>query len=152
MYQRTIETLVGLFMILGFLALAFLALRVSGLTVDSTQNTYKVYAQFDDVGGLTARARVTLAGVPIGKVTKITLDKKAYNAVVEMKINSAVDNLPVDTIAAIQTSGLLGENYVAFSIGADTKYLKNGDTIFDTQPALNLEKLIGAFATGKSSR
>lgn len=151
MYQRVIELAVGVFMILGFLALTMLALQVSGLSLDSQKKTYHIYAQFDDLGGLTVRSRVSMAGVTIGRVSNISLDKEAYNALVEMEIDAEVDNLSTDSIAAIQTAGLLGEKYIAISVGADEEYLKEGDTIFDTQPALNLEKIIGSFASGKSS-
>lgn len=150
MYQRSIEVIVGVFMLLGFAALAFLALQVSGLSMDSQRSTYKIYAQFDDLGGLSVRGRVSMAGVTIGKVSRITLDKKAYVALVEMEIYSDVDNLTTDSVASIQTAGLLGEKYVSVSAGADEDYLADGETIFDTQSALNIEKLISAFASSRS--
>ncbi len=150
MYQRSVELAVGVFMLLGMGALIFLALQVSGLTTDSQKESYRVYAQFDDLGGLSLRGRVSLAGVTVGKVSAISLDKKSYSALVEMEIYSDVDNLTADSVASIQTSGLLGDKYVAISVGADEEYLTDGDTIFDTQSALNLEKLIGAFASGQA--
>lgn len=149
MYQRTVELAVGVFMLLGLAALVFLALQVSGLSADSQRDTYKVYAQFDDLGGLNVRGRVSLAGVTVGRVSSISLEKQTYSALVEMEIYSEVDNLSLDSVAAIQTAGLLGDKYVAISVGGDEEFLKDGDTIFDTQSALNLEKLIGAFASGQ---
>lgn len=149
MYQRSVELAVGVFMLLGLGALVFLALQVSGLSMDSQKDTYKVYAQFDDLGGLSIRGRVSLAGVTIGKVSAISLDRESYTALVEMDIYKEVDNLSTDSVASIQTAGLLGDKYVAISVGADEEYLADGDTIFDTQSALNLEKLIGAFASGQ---
>jgi phospholipid/cholesterol/gamma-HCH transport system substrate-binding protein len=110
-----------------------------------------VYAQFDDLGGLAVRGRVSLAGVTIGTVSSISLDIEAYNAVVEMDIYSEVDSLSADSVASIQTAGLLGEKYVSLSVGGDEEVLVDGDTIFDTQSALNLEKIIGAFASGDIS-
>jgi phospholipid/cholesterol/gamma-HCH transport system substrate-binding protein len=151
MYSRSIEAIVGVFIIIGGVALAFLAMQVSGLTMDSQRETYKVYAQFDDLGGLSVRGRVSVAGVTVGKVSAISLDTKAYRALVEMEIYQNVDNLTIDTVASIQTAGLLGEKYIALSIGGDPDVLTDGDTIFDTQSALNLEKLIGAFASSRSS-
>ena len=151
MYQRSIEVIVGAFMLLGFFALVFLAIQVSGLSMDSQKDTYKVYAQFDDLGGLAVRGRVSLAGVTIGTVSAISLDSEAYNALVEMNIYSDVDNLSADSVASIQTAGLLGEKYVSLSVGGDEEVLVDGDTIFDTQSALNLEKIIGAFASGDIS-
>ena len=151
MYHRSIEVIVGAFMLLGFFALVFLAIQVSGLSMDSQKDTYKVYAQFDDLGGLAVRGRVSLAGVTIGTVSAISLDSEAYNALVEMNIYSDVDNLSADSVASIQTAGLLGEKYVSLSVGGDEEVLVDGDTIFDTQSALNLEKIIGAFASGDIS-
>lgn len=149
MLQRSVELTVGVFVLLGFAAIVFLALQVSGLSTDSQRDTYKVYAQFDDLGGLAVRGRVSLAGVTIGRVSNISLDKEAYSALVELEIYSEVDNLTTDSVAAIETSGLLGDKYVSVSVGADEEYLADGDTIFDTQSALNLEKLIGSFASGQ---
>jgi phospholipid/cholesterol/gamma-HCH transport system substrate-binding protein len=151
MYSRSIEAIVGVFIIIGFAALGFLAIQVSGLSLDSQKDTYRVYAQFDDLGGLSVRGRVSVAGVTVGKVSAVTLDKKAFRALVEMEIYQSVDNLSVDTVASIQTAGLLGEKYVSLSIGGDPDTLADGDTIFDTQSALNLEKLIGAFASSRGS-
>lgn len=149
MYQRAIEIAVGVFMIVGFAALVFLALQVSGLSLDTQRDTYKVYAQFDDLGGLSVRGRVSMAGVTIGRISNISLDKQSYSALVEMDIYKEVDTLSTDSVASIQTAGLLGDKYVAISVGADEEFLQDGDTIFDTQSALNLEKLIGAFASGQ---
>jgi len=151
MYSRSIEAIVGVFIIIGFAALGFLAIQVSGLSLDSQKETYRVYAQFDDLGGLSVRGRVSVAGVTVGKVSEVTLDKKAYRALVEMEIYKSVDNLSADTVASIQTAGLLGEKYISLSIGGDPDILADGDTIFDTQSALNLEKLIGAFASSRGS-
>jgi phospholipid/cholesterol/gamma-HCH transport system substrate-binding protein len=151
MYSRSIEAIVGVFIILGGVALAFLAMQVSGLTMDSQKETYKVYAQFDDLGGLSVRGRVSVAGVTVGKVSAVSLDTKSYRALVEMEIYKDVDNLTIDTVASIQTAGLLGEKYISLSIGGDPDVLADGDTIFDTQSALNLEKLIGAFASSRGS-
>lgn len=151
MYSRSIEAIVGVFIIIGFAALGFLAIQVSGLSLDSQKETYRVYAQFDDLGGLSVRGRVSVAGVTVGKVSSVTLDKQAFRALVEMEIYKSVDNLSADTVASIQTAGLLGEKYISLSIGGDPDILVDGDTIFDTQSALNLEKLIGAFASSRGS-
>ncbi|MFT6030882.1 MAG: phospholipid/cholesterol/gamma-HCH transport system substrate-binding protein [Oleiphilaceae bacterium] len=151
MYSRSIEAIVGVFIVIGFAALVFLAMQVSGLSPDSQKETYKIYAQFDDLGGLSIRGRVSIAGVTVGKVSDVSLDKKALRALVEMEIYKEVDTLSLDTVASIQTAGLLGEKYIALSIGGDPDNLADGDTIFDTQSALNLEKLIGAFASSRGS-
>ena len=86
-----------------------LALRVSGLSVGNAGDTYKVYAYFDNIAGVTVRGKVTLAGVTIGKVTAVDLDRDSYTGRVTMEINQNVNNLPVDSTASILTAGLLGE-------------------------------------------
>lgn len=150
MYNKTVELVVGLFMLAGMVALLFLALQVSGLSLDSQKDSYRVYAMFDDLGGLSVRGKVSMAGVTIGRVSSVTLEKETYSALVEMEIYAEVDGLTTDSVASIETSGLLGDKYVAIRIGGDEEVLKDGDTIFDTQSALNLEKLIGAFASGQA--
>ncbi|MCY0965558.1 outer membrane lipid asymmetry maintenance protein MlaD [Parathalassolituus penaei] len=150
MGKRTVEFSVGVFMVLGMIALVLMALRVSGLSMDDAADTYTVRARFDNLGGLNERAKVSMAGVTIGRVTKIYLDDKWYSAVVEMEINKSMSTLSKDTSAAILTAGLLGEKYVGLSVGAEEEYLKDGDWIEDTQSALVLEELIGRFLFSKA--
>jgi phospholipid/cholesterol/gamma-HCH transport system substrate-binding protein len=142
---RTLEIGVGLFLLAGLLALLLLALRVSGLSAVSHNDSYKVYAYFDNIAGLNVRARVTMAGVTIGKVTAIDLDRQTYTGRVTMEIQNAVNNLPVDSTASILTAGLLGEKYVGISVGGEEQVLEDGGTIHDTQSSLVLEDLIGKF-------
>ena len=145
MQTRTMEIGVGLFLLAGLLALLLLALRVSGLTVADSADTYKLYANFDNVAGLTVRSKVTMAGVTIGKVSAIDLDRDSYTGRVTMELQKRVDNLPEDSTASILTAGLLGEKYVGISVGGDEALLKEGGVIQDTQSALVLEDLIGKF-------
>ncbi len=155
MQTRTLEIGVGLFLLAGLLALMLLALRVSGLSVSGNGETYKLYANFDNIAGLTVRAKVTMAGVTIGKVTAIDLDRDHYTGRVTMELEKKVDNLPVDSTASILTAGLLGEKYIGISVGGDDELLKDGGTIRDTQSSLVLEDLIGKFllnSVGKDSK
>jgi len=145
MRMRYLEILVGLFILAGFAALLLLALRVSGLTLSSDKESYRIYANFDNIAGLTTKARVSMAGVTIGRVTAIELDRNSFTGRVIMQIDKTVNNLPVDSSAAILTAGLLGEKYIGIAVGGDDELLKNGDTIHDTQSALVLEDLIGKF-------
>ncbi|MDZ4300518.1 MAG: outer membrane lipid asymmetry maintenance protein MlaD [Pseudomonas sp.] len=145
MQNRTLEIGVGLFLLAGLLALLLLALRVSGLTVGSSDNTYKVYAHFEKIAGWTVRSKVTMAGVTIGKVTAIDLDRNSYMGRVTMVLDDAVDNLPADSTASILTAGLLGEKYIGISVGGEEEVLRDGGTIHDTQSSLVLEDLIGKF-------
>lgn len=141
---RTLEIGVGLFLLAGLLALLLLSLRVSGLSV-AQGDTYKLYAYFDNIAGLGVRSKVTMAGVTIGKVTAIDLDRDSYTGRVTMEIEKNVDILPTDSTASILTAGLLGEKYVGISVGGEEEILADGDTIRDTQSSLVLEELIGKF-------
>ncbi|CDF85888.1 outer membrane lipid asymmetry maintenance protein MlaD [Pseudomonas sp. QL9] len=145
MQTRTLEIGVGLFLLGGLLALLLLALRVSGLTVGHSNDTYRLYAYFDNVAGVTVRGKVTMAGVTIGKVVAVDLDHDSYRGRVTMEINRDVNNLPDDSTASILTAGLLGEKYIGISVGGDDQMLKDGGVIHDTQSALVLEDLIGKF-------
>ena len=149
MAQRTTEIIVGLFMIAGCAALLVLALQVSGLSPKSAESTYTIYTNFNDTGGLTPRGRVSMAGVTVGTIESISLNTETFQARVEMSIHSDVDNIPSDSSAVIRTSGLLGEQYIDISIGAEMDSLKEGDTFYSTQSAMNLERLISNFASGR---
>ena len=104
-----------------------------------------MYATFENIGGLTVRSKVTIAGVTIGRVRAIELDTDTFSGVVEMQIEEGYNNLTTDTTAAILTAGLLGEKYIGLVPGADEEFLVDGDLIEDTQSALVLEDLIGQF-------
>ncbi|MVW74746.1 outer membrane lipid asymmetry maintenance protein MlaD [Pseudomonas xionganensis] len=145
MQNRTLEIGVGLFLLAGVLALLLLALRVSGLTLGAGEGSYKVYAHFDNIAGLTVRSKVTMAGVTIGRVTAIDLDRDSYTGRVTMLLNQEVDNLPEDSTASILTAGLLGEKYIGISVGGEEAVLSDGSVIHDTQSSLVLEDLIGKF-------
>ncbi|MBJ7553306.1 outer membrane lipid asymmetry maintenance protein MlaD [Marinomonas spartinae] len=152
MRSKRVELLVGCFIVLGIVAFVYLAIQVSGLAFTGKKDTYQVVAEFDDIGGLTDRAKVTIAGVTVGHVVSISYDKKLYMAKVTMAIDSDINNIPVDSSIAILTSGLLGEKYLGITIGADEKVLKNGSQIYDTQSALVLENLISQFLFNKTSQ
>jgi len=151
---KSIEITVGVFMIAGLTALLMLALRVSGLNDVYTRDAgYTVTAIFDNAGGLKAKAKVTVAGVSVGRVVDVNLDKNSYLASVTMKINPKIDNLPEDTRASILTAGLLGDNYIGLSPGFSQTMLKEGNSIPQTQTnsAIILEDLISKFISGQAS-
>ncbi|MFK4752140.1 outer membrane lipid asymmetry maintenance protein MlaD [Oceanobacter antarcticus] len=150
MQKRSVELTVGAFMVIGILALVLMALRVSGLSMSDAGDTYTIKARFENLGGLNERAKVSMAGVTIGRVTKVYLDKEWYSAVVEMEITKDMSTLTSDTSAAILTAGLLGEKYIGLTVGAEEDFLKAGDWIEDTQSALVLEELIGRFLFNKA--
>ncbi len=145
-----IETLVGGFVLLGLLALVFLAVKTANLGKVGGGDTYEITAYFDNIGGLKARAPVRAAGVTVGRVTNISLDPKYYRGVVTMDIQSRF-KFPADSSAKILTAGLLGDQYVGLSAGGDDKDLQPGATIVQTQSAVVLENLIGQFLYNKAA-
>lgn len=150
--SKTMELGVGLFMLAGILGLVFLGLRVSGMTLNAPGDTFRLEANFANIGSLKPRARVTMAGVTVGRVVDIELDTEWYDAQVMMEIDSELEGeLSRDTTAAILTSGLLGEQYVGLSVGGDPEMLADGDTIRDTQSAVVLEELIQQFVSNMVS-
>lgn len=148
MAQRTTEIIVGLFMIAGFVALLFLALQVSGLSLKPAGDTYTVYADFNDAGSLAPRGKVSMAGVSIGRIRDVSLNPKTFQARVAIEIDAAYGSIPADSSAVIRTSGLLGDQYIDISVGADMDSLSDGDDFYETQSAMNLERLITNFASG----
>ena len=141
--MKLIETFVGLFIVAALISLFALAFKVSGMSHLNKHNSYQVTAAFDNIGDLKPRAAVTIAGVKIGQVVSINLNKQSYKAVVTMMIDANDNNIPVDSQASIVTAGLLGANYVSLTPGFENDYLKNGDQIEDTHPAILLEEMIG---------
>jgi len=142
--RRIVEVWVGFFMFAGIVALVMLALQVSGLgSTMLGKPGYVITARFDNIGGLRTRAPVALAGVRIGEVTGIMVDPVSFKAVVTMQIEAQQNKLPSDTSASVFTEGLLGANYISFVPGFNETFLKNGDVIQDTHPALIMENLIG---------
>lgn len=150
MNRSTIDLWVGIFVAIGFAAILFLALKVGNLlTLDRTQG-YRIEANFDNIGGLKLRAPVRVAGVLVGRVEDVRLNPKTYEALVTMRVDNQY-SFSRDTIASINTSGLLGEVYVGLDAGGDTVMLKDGERITKTQSALIMEKLISQFLFDKAS-
>jgi phospholipid/cholesterol/gamma-HCH transport system substrate-binding protein len=148
--MRTMEIMVGAFMAAGFVALFFLAMQVSNLSTATDGNGYEINARFDNIGGLKVRSAVTMAGVRIGRVTRIVFDDSTYEAVVTMLIDPNHRTIPDDTFAKIYTAGLLGEQYIGLDPGGSEAYLKEGGSITLTQSALVLEEIIGQVLFNKA--
>ncbi|EXJ16375.1 outer membrane lipid asymmetry maintenance protein MlaD [Imhoffiella purpurea] len=148
--RHTIEAMVGAFVALGVVALFFLAMKVSNLSMISGEDGYQLTARFSNIGSLKVRAPVTMAGVRIGRVESVSFDKTTYEAVVGMRIDAAVDSIPDDTFANIFTSGLLGEQFIGLEPGGSPEFLRDGDAIANTQSALLLEQMIGQFLFKKA--
>jgi phospholipid/cholesterol/gamma-HCH transport system substrate-binding protein len=144
-YSTEIGT--GLFVLLGFAALAFLTTQLpgSGLQLSRPAQSYTVIAKFDNIGGLKVGAPVTMAGVRVGRVAAINLDSSDYRAAVSLSIDRGFAKIPDDSDAGIQTAGLLGANYIGITAGGSDKFLQAGSQIQFTQSALVLETLINKF-------
>jgi phospholipid/cholesterol/gamma-HCH transport system substrate-binding protein len=151
MQSKKNEIWVGVFMLLALLALLFLSLRVADLKSLGTEPTWKLYATFDNIGGLKVSSPVRIGGVVIGRVTDISLDDKALSPRVTIDISDQYANKIPDTCSlAIRTQGLLGEKFLALNPGFDdpdpgSSMLKDGGTLRDTKSAMVLEDLIGQF-------
>jgi phospholipid/cholesterol/gamma-HCH transport system substrate-binding protein len=150
MGRKGIETLVGIFVLLGMLAVLFLALKAANLASFTGGDTYVVIARFDNIGGLKVRAPVKSAGVTVGRVSAISLDTKTFQGLVTIDLQQGVA-FPADTSAKIQTAGLLGDQYIGLEPGGADKNLKAGDEIRMTQSAVVLENLIGQFLYNKAA-
>ena len=149
-HSKTQDTLVGLFVAVGIAALFYMALQVSNLGSYSAGDSYTVTARFQNSGGLKVKSPVSVAGVRIGRVSKITLDRESHESVVEMSLDSRYDNLPTDSGASIYTAGLLGEQYINIDPGSSEDFLKNKSTIDITSSAIVLEEMIGKFMLNKA--
>ncbi len=150
MGKKGVETLVGLFVLLGIAGLVFLSLQAANLASFGNRDSYGVTAKFDNIGGLKARAPVRSAGVTVGRVTSITLDPKTYQGIVKMEIDKDV-TFPKDSSARILTAGLLGDQYIGLEPGASDQNLAAGGNISQTQSAVVLESLISQFLFNKAS-
>ena len=150
MNRLTLDLWVGIFVAIGLGSLLFLALKVGNLSSASGGETYRLEAKFDNIGGLKVRAPVKTAGVVVGRVAEIRFDPENYLAVVDMRMDGRY-HFPRDTFATINTSGLLGEQYVGFEVGGDTEMLADGGVIKKTQSAVVIEKLISQFMFNKAS-
>ena len=140
---------VGLFVLIGALALLFLALQSANLLSLNFQSGYRVTARFDNIGGLKPKAAVRSAGVVVGRVESITFDDTTFQAQVTLSLQSNYP-FPPDSSLQILTRGLLGDQYIGISPGADERFLAEGDTVTATQSAVVLENLIGQFLYGKA--
>ncbi len=150
MQRTTMDLWVGAFVVAGMAALLVLAFKVGNLGTFNHNDTYTLYAEFDNIGGLKVRAPVKSAGVVVGRVTDIQFDNESFRAKVTFNVDKRYQ-FPKDTFAKILTAGLLGEQYIGLDPGGDPDNLKNGDKITKTQPAVVLENLIGQFLYSKAA-
>ena len=150
MERSMLDLWVGLFVCAGIGAVLVLALKVGNMSGFSAADTYKVYAEFDNIGGLKPRAPVKSAGVVVGRVSEVSFDNESFRARVTLHVDKRY-KFPKDSSASILTSGLLGDQYVGLEAGVNDAALAPGATITQTQSALVLENLIGQFLFSKAA-
>lgn len=148
--RKSLDILVGAFVLLGMAAVFFLALQVASSSTFGNGEGYTLTARFENIGGLKVRAPVKSAGVVVGRVTDIRFDNESFEAAVLMQVDQHFQ-FPKDTAAKILTAGLLGEQYIGLVAGGDLVNLKGGDTIKMTQSAVVLENLISQFLYSKAA-
>lgn len=141
------ETAVGIFVLLGLLAMAYMSVKLGNVGIFQDDH-YVLYANFTDISGLKESAPVQMYGVKIGYVKDISIDQKAGMAHIIMMIEDHIE-LTDDAIASVKTTGLIGDKYIKISPGGVGGPVQPGDTLFDTEPAIDLEDLISKFAFGK---
>jgi len=152
--NRNLEVGTGLFVLLGFAALAFLTTQLpsSGIKLGGAKAGYHVLAKFDNVGDLKVGSPVSMAGVRIGDVESIKFDPQDYKAVVALRIDNGYNQIPDDSDASVQTQGLLGGKYIGIGPGGSETYLKDGSQIPFTQSAIVLESLVNKFFANMAGR
>jgi phospholipid/cholesterol/gamma-HCH transport system substrate-binding protein len=152
--SRSLEIGTGLFVLLGFAALAFLTTQLPGTSVKlgGGDGGYTVTAKFDNVGDLKPGSPVTMAGVRIGRVESIRFDPKDFKAAVELRIDEQFNEIPDDSDASIQTAGLLGGKYIGIGPGGSETFLRPGGQIEFTQSAIVLESLVNKFFANMASK
>ena len=150
MQQSKNDIWVGLFVMLGVVAVVFLALQSANLLSLNFQSGYRVTARFDNIGGLKPKAAVRSAGVVVGRIESIAFDDKIYQARVTLLLEERYV-FPKDSSLKILTSGLLGEQYIGIEAGADEAHLADGDRVVATQSAVVLENLISQFLYSKAA-
>ncbi|MCL6555088.1 MAG: outer membrane lipid asymmetry maintenance protein MlaD [Burkholderiales bacterium] len=150
MERTTLDLWVGAFVVAGIAALLVLAFKVGNLGTFNHNETYTLWAEFENIGGLKVRAPVKSAGVVVGRVSDIQFDNQTFRAKVTFHVDKRYQ-FPKDTFAKILTSGLLGEQYIGLDPGGDPDNLADGDKIARTQSAVVLENLIGQFLYSKAA-
>jgi phospholipid/cholesterol/gamma-HCH transport system substrate-binding protein len=148
--RRSYQIGTGLFILLGFTALAYLATQTTSVANFRQGDSYVLKARFTNIGQLKLRAPVKLAGVRIGSVESVELDPAKLDAQVRISIDKHYADIPDDSAAAIFTSGLLGDQYVGIQPGGSPDMFKDGDEFVLTQSSMQLEDLIGKFLVNGS--
>jgi phospholipid/cholesterol/gamma-HCH transport system substrate-binding protein len=150
--SRAIDVSTGLFVLLGLVAIVFLVTQISNREFSLTETSFRLKAQFENIGGLKTGAPVKMAGVTIGRVETIDYDMQLLKAIVTMRIDKRYDQIPTDSDASIFTAGLLGGQYIGISPGGTEEYFKDGDQVAFVQDAIVLENLISKYLFSQAEK
>ena len=143
MKKMNLEMIVGLFLLAGFASFAYISIKMGDIKMFMDES-YPVTARFTSISGLKEGASIELAGVKIGKVSKIELEEGEYEAVVHLDVSTAVQ-LTDDTIASIRTAGIIGDRFIKLTPGGSDIYLEPGDEIEETESSISLEELVSKY-------
>jgi phospholipid/cholesterol/gamma-HCH transport system substrate-binding protein len=143
--SRAIDVSTGLFVLLGMAAIVFLVTQITNREFSWRSDSYRLTAQFENIGGLKAGAPVSMSGVTIGRVESIGYDMSQFKAVVTLRIDASFDRIPNDSDASIFTAGLLGGQYIGITPGSSEDVYRDGDAVEFVQDAIVLEKLISKY-------
>ncbi len=147
MKKTSVEVSVGIFVLIGIICVGYLTIKLGKMELIG-DNYYPLYARFRSISGLKTGTQVEIAGVPVGNVDSISLDREEKVAIVRLKILNGIE-LSDDVIASVKTSGLIGDKYINLSPGGSDEILKPGDYITETESAIDLEELISKYVFGK---
>lgn len=144
--KTAIESAVGVFVLIGLLCVGYLTIKLGKMELLG-DNFYYLQARFQNATGVKKGAQVEIAGVPVGQVDSITLDRQRQMALIKMKIQKGIQ-VTDDVIASVKTAGLIGDRFIKLSPGGSDKILKSGDTITETESAIDIEALISKYVFG----
>jgi phospholipid/cholesterol/gamma-HCH transport system substrate-binding protein len=150
--SRAIDISTGLFVLLGMTAIVFLVTQITNREFSLRSDSYRLTAQFENIGGLKAGAPVSMSGVTIGRVESIGYDMNQFKAVVTLRIDASYDRIPNDSDASIYTAGLLGGQYIGITPGNAEELYRDGDTVEFVQDAIVLEKLISKYLFSQAGK
>ena len=143
MKKTNLEIIVGVFLLAGFISFSWLAVKMGDINPFAAE-TYPVTARFNSISGLKEGTTIELAGVVVGKVSRIELDAGEYEAVVHLNIEKTVE-LTDDSIASIRTSGIIGDKFIKLTPGGSDMLLEAGDEISETESSISLEELVSKY-------
>ena len=150
MKKYTMETTVGVFLVFGLLAIGYMTVKLGHVSLFG-DNAYSLFARFTTVSGLRTGSPVNMLGIEVGRVGRLTMDQKDQKAVVEIRIQKDI-RVYADAIASIKTEGLIGDMFLSIDPGGSGKLLGPGETITETQGAVDIADLIAKYAFGEIKR